>query len=109
MQRSYKTEIDPTPEQIQQIRRTMGVCRYVYNMYLAQNIEVHKNGEKFISGMSFSKWLNGYIKDHPELSWIKEVSSKSVKKSIMDCEWAFKKFFKKQACGWLQLLLYSVW
>ena len=95
--RSYKTEIDPTPEQIQQIRRTMGVCRYVYNMYLAQNIEVHKNGEKFISGMSFSKWLNGYIKDHPELSWIKEVSSKSVKKSIMDCESAFKKFFKKQA------------
>lgn len=97
LQRSYKTEIDPTPEQIQQIRRTMGVCRYIYNMYLAKNIEAHKNGEKFISGMDFSKWLNGYIKEHPEISWIKEVSSKSVKKSIMDCEGAFKKFFKKQA------------
>lgn len=97
MLKSYKTEIDPTPEQIQQIRRTMGVCRYVYNMYLAQNIEAHKNGDKFISGMDFSKWLNGYIKGHSELSWIKEVSSKSVKKSIMDCEGAFKKFFKKRA------------
>lgn len=97
MQRSYKTELDPTPEQIQQIRRTMGVCRYVYNMYLAKNKEAHKNGEKFISGMDFSKWLNGYTKQHPELSWIKEVSSKSVKKSIMDCESAFKRFFKKQA------------
>lgn len=96
LQRSYKTEINLTPEQIQQIRRTMGVCRYVYNMYLAKNIEAHKNGKKFISGMDFSKWLNGYIKDHPEFCWIKEVSSKSVKKSIMDCERAFKKFFKKQ-------------
>lgn len=97
LQKSYKTEIDPTPEQIQQICCTMGVCRYVYNMYLAKNIAAHKNGEKFISGMDFSKWLNGYIKDHPEFSWIKEVSSKSVKKSIMNCEGAFKKFFKKQA------------
>ena len=97
MLKSYKTEIDPTPEQIQQIHRTLGVCRYVYNMYLAQNIEGHKNGEKFISGMDFSKWINGHIKEYPELSWIKEVSSKSVKKSIMDCEGAFKKFFKKQA------------
>ena len=90
----YKTEIDPSPGQIQQIHRTLGVCRYVYNTYLSQNIEAHKNGEKFISGMDFSKWLNGSIKEHPELSWIKEVSSKSVKKSIMDCEGAFKKFFK---------------
>lgn len=97
MLRSYKTEINPSPEQILQINRTIGVCRYVYNMYIAKNIEVYKTGEKFISGMEFSKQLNKYIKDHPELSWIKEVSSKSVKKSIMDCEGAFKKFFKKQA------------
>ena len=97
MIKSYKTEIDPTPDQIQKIRQTVGVCRYVYNIYLAKNIEAHKNGEKFISGMGFSKWLNGHIKNHPELSWIKEVSSKSVKKSIMDCEAAFKQFFKKKS------------
>lgn len=95
--KSYKTEIDPTPEQIQKIHCTIGVCRYVYNMYLVKNIQAYKNGENFISGMSFSKWLNEYIKDRPELSWIKEVSSKSVKKSIMNCEYAFKKFFKKQS------------
>lgn len=95
--KSYKTEINPTPEQVQKIHKTIGVCRYVYNMYLEQNIEAYKNGEKFISGMNFSKWLNRYINEHSELFWIKEVSSKAVKKSIMDCENAFKKFFKKQA------------
>lgn len=93
MLKSYKTEIDPNQEQVQKINRTIGVCRYVYNMYLAYNIESHKNGEGFVSAMVFSKHLNGYIKDHQELSWIKEVSSKSVKKSIMDCEKSFKKFF----------------
>ena len=94
MLKSYKTEISPTREQIQKINRTIGVCRYVYNMYLAHNIEARNNGDKFVSAITFSKWLNGYIKEHQELSWIKEVSSKSVKKSIMDCENAFKSFFK---------------
>lgn len=47
--------------------------------------------------MAFSKWLNNeYVPSHPELGWIKGVSSKSVKKSIMNGEVAFKKFFKKE-------------
>lgn len=37
--------------------------------------------------MDFSKWLNNvFLKGNPEYAWIKEVSSKSVKKSIMDAE-----------------------
>ena len=31
MLRSFKTEIDPTPEQIDKINRTMGTCRFIYN------------------------------------------------------------------------------
>ena len=48
-----------------------------------------------MSGMDFSKWLNNeYLSNHPEYGWIKEASSKSVKKSIMNAEAAFKRFFK---------------
>lgn len=95
MLKSFKTEIAPTVEQAEQIRRTIGVCRYVYNFYLATNNERHKAGEKFMSGMDFSKWLNNeYISQNPDKGWIKEVSSKSVKKSIMDAENAYKRFFK---------------
>ena len=95
MLKSYKTELAPTDEQAEQIRRTIGVCRYVYNLYLAANGEKHKAGEKFLSGMDFSKWLNNeYIPQNPDKAWIKEVSSKSVKKSIMDAEGAYKRFFK---------------
>lgn len=98
MLKSYKTEIAPTDEQAEKIRRTIGVCRYVYNLFLATNADRHKNGEKFLSGMDFSKWLNNeLVPQNPEKAWIKEVSSKSVKKSIMDAETAYKNFFKGKA------------
>ena len=96
--KSYKTEINPTFKQKQIINRTIGVCRYVYNFYLAHNRELYETEESFISGMDFSKWLNNeFIPDNPELHWIKDVSSKSVKQSIMNAERAFKNFFKKKS------------
>lgn len=96
--KSYKTEIKPTKEQIQTINKTIGTCRFVYNFYLAHNKESYKKEKKFVSGMDFSKWLNNvYLKENPEYSWIKEVSSKSVKQSIMNADGAFKRFFKGQS------------
>lgn len=98
MLKSYKTEIKPTKEQIQTINKTIGTCRFVYNFYLAHNKESYKKEKKFVSGMDFSKWLNNvYLKESPEYSWIKEVSSKSVKQSIMNADRAFKRFFKGQS------------
>ncbi|MDE5583212.1 MAG: helix-turn-helix domain-containing protein, partial [Ruminococcus sp.] len=41
MLKSYKTEIFPTPEQKQIIHRTIGVCRFIYNFYLAHNKEIY--------------------------------------------------------------------
>jgi len=93
--KSYKTEIDPITEQKQIIHRTIGVCRYVYNFYLVHNQEIYEHEKRFVSGMEFSRWLNNAcIPNNPELRWIKEVSSKSVKQSIMNAEKAFKNFFK---------------
>lgn len=95
MLKSYKTEINPTTEQKQKINRTIGVCRYIYNFYLAYNQEVYKTERRFVSGMDFSKWLNNeFIPNSSEFHWIKDVSSKSVKQSIMNAETAFKNFFK---------------
>ncbi len=96
--RSYKTELNPTLEQIQQIQKTIGTCRFVYNFYIAHNKEIYESEKKFVSGMDFQKWLNHvYLKENPELIWIKEVSSKSVKQSMMNAEKAFKNFIYKKA------------
>ena len=54
--------------------------------------------ERLQSAMDFSKWLNNdYLPRHEEMSWIKEVSSKSVKQSITNAYGAYQKFFKKQS------------
>ena len=96
--KSFKTEINPTEEQKVKIRKTIGTCRYIYNFYLAYNKELHDNGEKFMSGKSFSVWLNNeYLPKNPDKLWIKEVSSKSVKRSIENGCVAFTRFFKHQS------------
>ena len=95
---SYKTEINPTQEQIQKINQTIGTCRYVYNFYLATQKERYERGEKLQSAIDFSKWLNNdYLSQHEELHWIKEVSSKSIKQSIVNAYDAYQRFFKKQS------------
>lgn len=96
--KSFKTEIKPTQEQIQKINKTIGTCRFVYNFYISHNKESYETENKYISGMDFQKWLNNvYLKENPEYLWIKEVSSKSVKQSIMNADKALRKFFKKES------------
>ena len=98
MLKGFKTELNPTQEQKIKINKTIGTCRYVYNFYLLHNKERYEKGEKFMTGKSFSVWLNNeYIPNNPDKVWIKDVSSKSVKKSIEDGYTAFSKFFKHQS------------
>lgn len=96
MLRTFKVEINPTDVQKIKIHKTIGVCRFIYNFYIAENKRVYEKDKVFLSAFRFSKWLNNdFIPNHQEYLWIKEVSSKSVKKSIGNAEAAFKKFFKK--------------
>jgi putative transposase len=47
-----------------------------------------------MSGYDFDKWVNNIHSKEPGEEWIKEVSSKSRKQSVMNGEKAFKNFFK---------------
>ena len=96
--KSFKTEINPTTEQKIKINKTVGTCRYIYNFYLSHNKTLYDNGEKFMTGKSFSVWLNNeYIPNNPDKAWIKEVSSKAIKRSIENGYTAFTRFFKHQS------------
>lgn len=96
--KGFKTELMPTPEQKGTILRTIGVCRLVYNLYIGVNRERYGQGEPFMSGMTFSVWLNNaYLSANPDKLWIKQVSSKAVKQAIMNAERAFKRFFDGKA------------
>ena len=98
MLKSFKTEINPTPEQKTKINKTIGTCRYIYNFYLSHNKELYDENKDFMTGRDFSVWLNNeYIPNNPDMLWIKEVSTKSVKKSIENGYTAFSRFFKRQS------------
>lgn len=95
MLKSFKTEIDPTKEQMVQIHKTIGTCRYLYNFYIARNKELYEAGEPFLNARKFSVWLNNeYIPGSPQVAWIKEASSKSVKKALENAYTAFSNFFQ---------------
>ena len=89
-------ELKPTSDQIQIIERTVGVCRYVYNLFIATNLDNYRNGtHEYMSGYDFSKWLNNdYRNANADKSWIWEVFSKAVKKAIMNADKAYRNFLK---------------
>jgi putative transposase len=93
---SYRTEIKPDEVQKSIINKTNGVCRYLYNLYVSKNKDRLDNSESLITGYDFSKWINNVYSVQEEYNWIKDVSSKAAKQSIMNAERAFKSYFKNK-------------
>jgi len=93
LKKAFKTEILLSNLQVDKVNRTIGTCRYVYNLYLHTAQERYKQTEKHLSGYDFSKWLNNVHTKETD-QWIKDVSSKAVKQAIMNGDKAFKNFFK---------------
>lgn len=100
MLKTYKIEIKLTDEQKLKVNKSMGICKYLYNEMIATNellyqqYKLGNSDKKFMSGMDFDKYVNNKLSK--QLGWIKECGSKARKSSIMDCDLAFKKFFKKK-------------
>lgn len=60
MLKSYKTEILPSEQQALKIRQTLGICRYLHNLYLASNFEVYETlgSGFFVTAFTFDKYVN---------------------------------------------------
>ena len=89
--KAYKTEIYPTKDQIKLIHQTCGNTRYIYNQFIAFNFERLKKKEAVVSGYDYSKMINH---DPNTPSWLKTVSSKALKQSIMNASNAFWAYLK---------------
>ena len=98
LRKSYKTEIDPTPQQKEKINKTIGTCRFIYNFFIAHNKEIYEVEKRYVSEGEFRKWLNNeFIPNNEEYKWIKEAYSKAVTQSVKNADNAFKRFFNKKA------------
>ena len=105
MLKAFKTEIYPTQSQKQKINQSIGICRWLYNSYLAKNkelYELYKNNKidkknAFVTANNFDKYINNEVKILEEYSWINSCGSKARKKAICNAETAYKRFFKGQS------------
>jgi transposase, IS605 orfB family len=92
--RAYKTEIDPTPSQIELIHKTFGCTRYIYNQFVAENLENLASDKDFISAFEYSKRVNN---DSNTPTWLKEAPSKAIKQALIYADRAFKAYFSKRS------------
>ncbi|HBY19926.1 MAG TPA: transposase [Clostridiales bacterium] len=90
-----KVRIFPTPEQEQQLWKSVGTKRWAYNWTLAKQEESHKNGGKFINDGNLRKELT-QLKKTEEYQWLNEVSNNVTKQAIKDACNAYIRFFKGQ-------------
>ena len=88
-----KIRIYPNKTQEKIIFRTLGACRYVYNLYLDYNKKKYDESSEFLSGYDFAKILTKLKKEDERYDWLNDISSKALKDSIMNAEKAFKFFF----------------
>lgn len=87
-----KVRLYPTKEQEEQLWKSVGTARFIYNWTLAKQEENYKNGGKFISDNDLRKIITQLKKE--ELSWLNEISNNVAKQSVKDACDAYKKFFK---------------
>ena len=96
MEYSYKFRLYPTKAQEQQIQRTFGCCRYLWNHYLAQRKAVYELDGYTMNYYECAKDLTVLKKS---LEWLKEVDSTALQSSIHDLDTSFQNFFRRVKNG----------
>ena len=93
--RAYKFRIYPDAEQKDNLARTFGSSRYVFNWALNLKDQSYKEGVKLNAGQISAALTQ--LKKTEEFSWLNEVSSVCLQQSLMNLDVAYKNFFKCQA------------
>ena len=95
MYKAYKYRIYPNKWQREQIAKTFGCVRFVYNQCLAYKIDKYKNENTSLSAYDLIKWKNHELK--PKYEWLCEVDKWALDNAVMNLDSAYQKFFKEGA------------
>ena len=93
MLKAYKYRIYPTNEQKEQIAKTFGCCRFVYNRTLAYRKEAYEKEKKTVNKTNCNNYCNQVLKK--EYGWLKEVDKFALTNAIYNMGAAYQKFFKE--------------
>lgn len=95
MYKAYKYRIYPNKWQREQIAKTFGCARFVYNQCLAYKIDKYKNENVSLSAFDLMKWKNHELK--PQYEWLREIDKWALDNAIVNLNAAYQKFFKEHA------------
>lgn len=93
MLKGYKYRIYPNNQQIVQIQKTFGCCRFVYNQTLAHRKEMYETKKESMNKISCNNYCNQVLKK--EYEWLKEVDKYALTNAIYNMDSAYQKFFKE--------------
>lgn len=91
MLKGYKYRIYPNKQQEEQIQKTFGCCRFVYNQTLAYRNDKYKTSKESMNKTSCNNYVNQVLKK--EYEWLKEVDKFALTNSVYHMDNAYQKFF----------------
>lgn len=93
MLKAYKYRIYPNKQQEEQIQKTFGCCRFVYNQTLAYRKDKYEQDKQSMSKIACNNYVNQVLKKEHE--WLKEVDKFALTNSVYNMDSAYQKFFKE--------------
>ncbi|TKK88539.1 IS200/IS605 family element transposase accessory protein TnpB [Herbidospora galbida] len=96
MKRAFKYRFYPTPEQAEQLSRTFGCVRLVYNKALEERTRAFRTDGRKVSYLQSSAALTAW-KRTEELGFLNEVSCVPLQQALRHLQAAFANFFAKRA------------
>lgn len=96
IQRAYKFRFYPTPEQADQLAKTFGCARFVYNHFLRVRADGFFKDKERIGYNETARRLT-ILKQQPETVWLNEVSNVVLQQALRNLDTAYQNFFQKRA------------
>lgn len=94
--KGFKFRIYPNKTQQEQINRTLGCCRFVYNHFLSLRRDEWAEHRASLTYPQTSALLTE-LKRRKEYVWLNEADSMALQESLKNLERAYQNFFKKRA------------
>lgn len=95
MLKAYKYRLYPNKQQEEQIQKTFGCCRFVYNQTLSHRKELYEMKKESMNKISCNNYVNQVLKK--EYDWLKEIDKFALTNAVYNMDSAYQKFFKEHA------------
>ena len=96
VKRAYRYRFYPTSVQAEQLARTFGCVRYVYNRALAERSRAWTEEGRRVTHAETDKMLTGWKRD-PDTAWLAEPSKGPLQAALRNLQTAYVNFWSKRA------------